>query len=60
MIAVREKTWEDLTKMWTLEDTFDSVISRMIDREVATSGQAANHNQTAATAPERSEDRTDK
>jgi hypothetical protein len=53
MISVSEKTWKNLTQMGTLGDTFDSVISRMIQREkVATSGQTlAGTGQDAATAP---------
>lgn len=40
MVAISEKTYHSLAQMGTLEDTFDSVIQRMIDKEkVAASGQ---------------------
>jgi hypothetical protein len=53
MISITEKTYKDLAKMGTLEDSFDSVIQKMIRERkwIATSGPASNHNQNAATAP---------
>jgi predicted CopG family antitoxin len=52
MISVSEGTYKDLAKMGTLEDSFDSVISRMIKREkAAASGKTlAGTTQNAATA----------
>jgi predicted CopG family antitoxin len=35
MIAISERTYHNLAQMGTLEDTFDSVINRMIQREKA-------------------------
>jgi hypothetical protein len=41
MIAISEKTHHELAQLGTLEDSFDSVISRMIEREkAAMSGQS--------------------
>ena len=55
MVALSEQTYRDLVRMGTLEDTFDSVIQRMIEREkIATSGRTlAGSSQIAATAPKR-------
>jgi hypothetical protein len=40
LIAVSEKTYKRLVKKGTLEDSFDSVISRIMDEEeAAMSGQ---------------------
>jgi len=39
MIAISERTYHNLAQMGTLEDTFDSVIERMIQREKAASAQ---------------------
>lgn len=62
MVALSEQTYRDLARMGTLEDTFDSVIQRMIEREkIATSGQTlAGTNQIAATEPKRSGDHNGK
>jgi predicted CopG family antitoxin len=51
MISLTEKTYKDLVRLGTLEDSFDSVISRMIEKEkAATSGPTlAGTNQNAAT-----------
>jgi predicted CopG family antitoxin len=54
MISVSERTYKNLAQMGTLEDTFDSVISRMIEKEkrIAMSGQTlAGTGQSTATAP---------
>lgn len=54
MIAVSEKTWRHLAQKGTLEDTFDTVIQRLIkdSEKVATSGQTlVGTGQIAATAP---------
>jgi predicted CopG family antitoxin len=53
MISVSERTYKSLSQMGTLEDTFDSVISRMIERErIAMSGQTlAGTGQSTAIAP---------
>jgi predicted CopG family antitoxin len=53
LIAISEKTYKDLAKRGTLEDSFDSVIQRMIkNEEIATSGLSlAGRSQIAATAP---------
>lgn len=54
MISVSERTYKNLAQMGTLEDTFDSVISRMIERErIAMAGQTlAGTGQSTATAPQ--------
>ena len=39
MIAISEKTYHNLAELGNLEDSFDSVISRMIQKEKAVSGQ---------------------
>jgi predicted CopG family antitoxin len=41
MVSLTEKTYKSLVQMGTLEDTFDSVIQRMIEREKAASGQSS-------------------
>jgi predicted CopG family antitoxin len=53
LIAISEKTYKDLAMMGTLEDSFDSVIHRMIEREkIVASGQTfAGAGQNATTAP---------
>jgi hypothetical protein len=53
LIAISEKTYKELAVMGTLEDSFDSVIKRMIDKEkCAASGRTlAGTVQTAATSP---------
>jgi hypothetical protein len=40
MIAISERTYHNLAQMGTLEDTFDSVIDRMIQKQKAASGQS--------------------
>jgi hypothetical protein len=62
MISLTEKTYRDLVLMGTLEDTFDSVIQRMILKEkIVTSGQTlAGTSQTAATEQKRLGSRPDK
>jgi predicted CopG family antitoxin len=62
LISVSEKTYHDLAQMGTLEDSFNSVIQRMIEREkIAASGQTlAGTNQIAATEPKRSGDHNGK
>jgi hypothetical protein len=39
MISVSEKTYHDLAQMGTLEDSFNSVIQRIIERQKAASSQ---------------------
>ena len=40
MISLNQKTYKELAQLGTLEDSFDSVISRMIQREkIAMSGR---------------------
>jgi predicted CopG family antitoxin len=55
MISLTERTYKELAQLGNLEDSFDSVIHRMIERErekVATSGLSlAGRSQIAATAP---------
>ncbi|HEY6405333.1 MAG TPA: hypothetical protein VIX38_04580 [Nitrososphaeraceae archaeon] len=53
MISLTEKTYKDLAEMGTLEDSFDSVIQRMIQKQkAAMSGPTlAGTNQSKATAP---------
>ena len=53
MISLTEKSYTDLAQLGNLEDSFDSVISKMIEREkIATSGRTlAGSSQIAATAP---------
>ena len=53
MISINKKTYKDLVQLGTLEDSFDSVISRMIKRErAAMSGQSlAGVSQSTAAAP---------
>ena len=62
MISLTEKTYRDLVQLGTFEDTFDSVIQRMILKEkIATSGQTlAGTSQTAATEQKRLRGRPDK
>ncbi len=54
LIAVSEKTYHDLAEMGTLEDSFNSVIERMIQKQkAAASGLTlAGTGQNAATAPQ--------
>ena len=54
MISLTQETYTSLAQMGTVQDSFDSVIQRMIEREkIAVSGRAlAGNNQTAATAPQ--------
>ena len=54
MVSLTLNTYEELAKMGTLTDSFDSVIQRMIEREkVAVSGKPlVGENQTAATTPQ--------
>jgi hypothetical protein len=40
MISISERTYHNLAQMGTLEDTFDSVIDRMIREKIAMSGRA--------------------
>ena len=55
MISISENTYHNLAQMGTLEDTFDSVISKMIENErekIATSGRTLEgSSQIAATGP---------
>jgi hypothetical protein len=53
LIAVSEKTYKRLVKKGTLEDSFDSVISRIMDgEEAAMSGQTfLETGQSTATLP---------
>ena len=57
MISIRETTYKDLAQMGTLEDTFDSVISRLIENQKAVSAQdsfqGAKGQTAAATEPQR-------
>jgi predicted CopG family antitoxin len=39
MIAISEKTYHNLAKLGSLEDSFDSVIARLIQKQKAASGQ---------------------
>ena len=39
MISISEKTYHNLAQMGSLEDTFDSVISRLIQKQKAMSDQ---------------------
>lgn len=59
MIAVSEKTHKNLAQMGTLEDTFDTVIDRMIQK-IATSGPKSYQEpgQIAATEPTHRKERT--
>jgi predicted CopG family antitoxin len=52
MISLTQKTYKKLAKMGTLEDSFDSVIQRMIEREKnATAGHTVEGtDQTVVTA----------
>ena len=56
MIAVSKTTYKYLVQMGTLEDTFDSVIHRMIEREkAAMSGHTlGGTGQNTAAAPQQS------
>jgi predicted CopG family antitoxin len=56
MISLTERTYKELAQLGNLEDSFDSVIHRMIEErereKVATSGLSlAGRSQIAATAP---------
>jgi hypothetical protein len=52
MIAVSEKTYKNLAQMGTLEDTFDSVIDRMIQKIAVSGTSLAGKNQTSAITPQ--------
>jgi predicted CopG family antitoxin len=57
MISLNQKTYKELAQLGTLEDSFDSVISRMIQREkIAMSGRTlAGSSLNTATASQLSE-----
>jgi predicted CopG family antitoxin len=49
MISVSEKTYHNLAELGSLEDSFDSVIARLIQKQKAASGQTlAGTGQTTA------------
>jgi predicted CopG family antitoxin len=54
MIAIREKTYHSLAELGNLEDSFDSVISRLIQKQKAASGQSSlqGHTGQEAAAPQ--------
>jgi predicted CopG family antitoxin len=39
MIAISEKTYHNLAELGNLEDSFDSVIARLVQKQKAASGQ---------------------
>lgn len=41
MIAISEKTYHNLAELGNLEDSFDSVIARLIQKQKAASGQSS-------------------
>jgi hypothetical protein len=61
MISISERTYHNLAQMGTLEDTFDSVIDKMIQRErSAMSGRTlagSSLNTATASQPSKSDNR---
>lgn len=50
MIAISEKTYHNLAELGNLEDSFDSVIARLIQRQKSATGQRSSKGPIGQTA----------